>query len=177
MKTQLTMSTRTEPLSPKVEKLLSLKADNKQQLTSLSQQILTTMELSTKSTRTGHVTDANGTTIIEEGGKDALIEFLQSQQPESQFIYENTTYYVYKNGTVISEGGKTIVVSGGQSNATDVLVPTTIKYGDDTYYIFKDGHVTDVDGNTIIEEGGKDALIEYLNKESEKKPKEVIFQN
>ena len=115
---------------------------------------LITMERSTYIYKDGHSTDADGNTILEEGGKDALIEYLNNQQPESSFIYENTTYYVYENGSVISEGGKTIVVSGGQSNATNILVPTKLNYNGKIYLIYKDGHSTDEDGNTIVEEGG-----------------------
>ena len=104
--------------------------------------------------------------IVELGGIQGAIDKLTSEtkeSPVSSFTYNNVQYFVYKNGTVISENKEVIVTEGGQQAAVDKIVPTTLNYNNETYYIYKDGHSTDVDGNTIIEKGGKDALIEYLN--------------
>jgi len=115
--------------------------------------------------RNGSSVDENGVVVVPNGGKPALIEFLNNKRPMI-YHYLNDTYHVYNNqsvyhvnGTFITDGGIDALrkILSGEQEPYSVHIANGVEY-----HIFDNGTVSFHNGTVLFEEGGLPKLLEWL---------------
>ena len=116
----------------------------------------------------GHVTYKNGTTVLEEGGITALVDYIENIDTV-WIVNENLKLFVDKDGVVAFANG-TILCEGGIEGAMhDFASHFDMEYGyvvtdkNETFFINPEtGVVYNNKGEVVVEAGGLEAALESV---------------